>query len=96
MLHFNFAFNNPFSNRFLNLFTRMGQVYKTKYWELECYRSNVIVELGFNVTTRCDHAGFDLTIGLLGHTIHFQVYDNRHWNYKEDRWMFYTEEKGLH
>lgn len=96
MINFNVAVSNPFSNRFKNLYSTADQLYKNKFWEFEVYASNTLAELGLNITTRCDHAGIDLTIGLLGYTIHLQVYDNRHWNYDEGRYMIYTEDQGLH
>jgi len=96
MLNLSFAISNPFSNTFENLYWNAGQLYKTKFWEVEFYRSRALLELGFSVTTRCDHAGIDLTVGLLCYTIHIQVYDNRHWNHDEGRYMIYNEEQGLH
>lgn len=96
MLNFNLSLSNPFSNRFENLYCKADQLYKNKFWEFEVYRSSILVELGCDITTRCDHAGFNLTIGLLGYTIHLQIYDNRHWNYDKGRYMIYNEEQGLH
>lgn len=96
MINLNFSISNPFSNEFKNLFCKADQLYKNKFWEFEVYRSQILFEFGFNITTRCDHAGIDLTLGLFGHTIHLNIYDNRHWNYDEGRYMIYTEEKGLH
>jgi hypothetical protein len=50
----------------------------------------------FNWTVRQSHAGLDLELGLFGYNVHFNFYDNRHWNSKEGRWMFYNEEEGMH
>jgi hypothetical protein len=50
----------------------------------------------FNWTVRQSHAGLDLELGLFGYNVHFQFYDNRHWNVKEGCWMVYTEEDGEH
>jgi hypothetical protein len=50
----------------------------------------------FNWTVRQDHAGLDIDLGLFGYNIHFNFYDNRHWNSEEGRWMRYTEELGEH
>jgi hypothetical protein len=48
------------------------------------------------ITTRQDHAGLNIELGLLGYHIGFTFYDNRHWNEEEGRWMVYTEEEGYH
>jgi len=55
-----------------------------------------LVSFMFNWTVRQSHAGLDLELGLFGYNVHFNFYDNRHWNSKEGRWMFYNEEEGLH
>jgi len=70
--------------------------FKHKFIELECYKDGHILSLALNWTIRCDHAGFDIGLGLFGYNVHFNFYDNRHWNREEGRWMFYTEEGGYH
>jgi hypothetical protein len=55
-----------------------------------------MISVGASWTVRQSHAGLDMEFGLLGYCVHFNFYDNRHWNHKEGRWMFYTEEEGLH
>ena len=55
-----------------------------------------LFRIEFEVTTQQDHAGCNLEFGLLGYGASFTMYDNRHWNHEENRWMFYTEEEGLH
>jgi len=37
-----------------------------------------------------------IDIGLLGYSLNFNFYDNRHWNTTEGRWMRYNEELGEH
>ena len=34
-----------------------------------------------------DHAGVDCNLDFFGLMIHNQVYDTRHWNYAQNRWM---------
>lgn len=34
-----------------------------------------------------DHQGPELDINLLGFMFNVKVYDSRHWNYEENRWM---------
>lgn len=39
-----------------------------------------------------DHAGLHFHAQVFGLLIEFSVYDRRHWNYVEDRWMLPGEE----
>ena len=97
MIYLNFSIRNPFSQKFKNLWCRVYDTpHKNKFIELEVYKDSSLVSLHFNLTTRQSHAGLDIELGLLGYCLHFNLYDNRHWNYEEGRWMFYTEEEGLH
>jgi hypothetical protein len=41
-----------------------------------------------------DHAGFRVEIELFGFYFYFQVYDGRHWNYEQNRWMTPGEEEA--
>ncbi len=45
-----------------------------------------IVDISFNIRTNQCHSGFDLTLGLFGAKLIVQFYDNRHWNYGENRY----------
>lgn len=84
-------------DRFESIWSDAGETpFENKFWEVQVMKTNDIASLDFKVTTRCDHAGIDLWLGLLGYSINFNLYDNRHWNHEEGRWMIYTEEKGLH
>lgn len=40
---------------------------------------------------RTDHAGFDFNIEILGLYFILTVYDNRHWDYENDRWVVYDD-----
>ena len=97
MISFNFNIRNPWSNTFKNIgFIGYETVFKHKYIEIELYKDSSILSFSFNWSVRQDHAGIEFSLGLFGYTVRYQFYDNRHWNHKEGRWMFYTEEKGLH
>lgn len=67
-----------------------------KYIELEVYKDSSLISFMFNWTTRQSHAGVDLEVGLFGYCVHFNLYDIRHWNSEEGRWMRYSEELGEH
>ena len=97
MLSLNFHIRNPWSDEFKNLGSICYEsVFKHKYIEIEAYKDSSIVSFSFNWTIRQDHAGVDFEIGLFGYCVHYNFYDNRHWNHKEGRWKFYTEDDGYH
>jgi len=51
----------------------------------------------FNISTswsrHTDHAGFRFEIEIFGLYFIFDTYDNRHWDWDNDRWMVYTTEE---
>jgi hypothetical protein len=97
MISLNFAIRNPWSNEFKSLgVIAYETVFKHKYIEIEAYKDSSIVSFSFNWTIRQSHAGVMIDVGLFGYNVQYQFYDNRHWNTEEGRWMFYTEEDGMH
>ena len=98
MIYLNFNIRHPsWWKRFKNIKCWMGETpIKHKYWEVQVIKNDNLFRLEFEVTTKQDHAGCNLELGLLGYEIHFNIYDNRHWNSEEGRWMVYTEEEGYH
>jgi hypothetical protein len=97
MISLNFNLRNPWSNTFKNLWCKsFATPFKNKFIELEVMKDFTLVSFMFNWTVRQSHAGLDLELGLFGYNVHFNFYDNRHWNVEEGRWMFYNEEEGMH
>jgi hypothetical protein len=96
MLSLAINLRNPYSQQFKNLWSKMWGVNSHKYIELEVYRDSSLLSINFSWTIRQSHAGLDIELGLLGYCVHFNLYDNRHWNYTEGRWMRYSEELGEH
>lgn len=41
-----------------------------------------------------DHAGPELDLNVLGYMFNAKIYDSRHWNYDEHRWMTDEEAKA--
>ena len=67
-----------------------GRLTKNLAWELEhSYYSGSLLDIDIELSRDEDHAGFDLTVGLLGYGIHFRIYDIRHWNYETNTWENY-------
>ena len=87
---FSLRITNPFGNRFRNLGCIFGKFTKNKAWELEhYYDAGCILEFNISYTTKRDHAGFNLSIGLLSYCIHATIYDTRHWNSELKQWISY-------
>jgi hypothetical protein len=87
MISLELSIKAPFHKRFMLLESNSKKVSKNKSWEVSKYKTNVIVLLGFHWTTRQDHAGITLDLGLLGREYQFCFYDIRHWDYKNDKWL---------
>jgi hypothetical protein len=67
-----------------------GKLIKHKAWELEhSYMSTMLVDFDLLWSVHTDHAGFRLTVGILGYGVGFQIYDTRHWNYERNSYETY-------
>lgn len=87
MISLNFTIRNPWSTTFKNLWCRAYSTpFKHKFIELEVTRDFTLVSFIFNWTVRQSHAGIDLELGLFGLCIHFNFYDNRHWDVNQGAW----------
>jgi hypothetical protein len=92
MISFNFTIRNSWCARFDNLWCRSYTTpFTNKFIELEVTRESVLVSFSFSWTVRQDHAGLDFEAGLFGYCVHFNFYDNRHWNYEKKAWETYEE-----
>jgi hypothetical protein len=92
MISFNLNLRNPYSQTFKNLWCRSYVTrFKNKFIELEFYRDSSIVAINFNWSIRQSHAGLDIELGLFGYCVHFNFYDNRHWDRNTQKWEVYEE-----
>lgn len=89
MINLRFELKNPWSkDRFKNLGCIHGRLSKYKSWELEhTFFDGLLADFEFKFTTKEDHAGLSLILGIVGYAIHLSIYDTRHWNYDEGRWF---------
>ena len=95
MISFNFNIQNPWSTAFKNLWCRAFRTpFKNKFIELEVTQSCNLISLMFSYTVRQSHAGLGLELGLFGYNIHFNFYDNRHWDYGRGQYFNYNVELG--
>jgi hypothetical protein len=65
------------------------QLTKNKSIEFNLYKTGTILGIEFDLTTRQDHAGLRLMLGLLSWQVELQVYDARHWNSLTEDWENY-------
>jgi hypothetical protein len=91
MLYLTFKINNPWSNRFANLFCQSGLLTKNKAWEIQLMKSSDIVFCQFEFSTKKDHAGLYVQLGLIGFNLAGQIYDTRHWDYTQSKWEEYND-----
>lgn len=89
MINFNFNLANPFVDRWDVVVSKHGKLFKHKAWEFNTYKSSCIVDVDFRFTTRGDHAGVRLMLGLFGYEAEFNFYDTRHWDYETNTWVTY-------
>ena len=87
MINLNFNIRNPWSKRFFIMKSWHGTAWiEHKYWEFNIYKTADIVGFHFDLGLRQDHAGLSISLDLLGHSVHFEFYDNRHWDNDRDYW----------
>jgi len=92
ILNIRFELTNPFDRweLFKNLGSISGRLIKHKAWELEhTYWSGQLIDLDIRWTRNTDHAGLELVVGMLGYGIHFCIYDTRHWDFDNNKWVVY-------
>lgn len=87
MIHFNLQLSNPFSNRHETSKYWTGVLTQNKAWEVQTLKTNDILNFSFSITTRGDHSGSSLELGLLGSNVIIQIYDGRHWDYDKNTWV---------
>ena len=78
---------NPFSNRFKCIANPVFQITRHKFIELQFDQTTDIVAFELRVSTRQDHAGVFIALGLLGYEAIFNFYDCRHWDYDNGGWI---------
>lgn len=96
MLSFNLSISDPWhKDDFENLYSNSGMITKHKAWEFETYwYSRTLLDLSMSLTSRRDHAGFKMELGLFGFTACFQIYDTRHWDDENKCWENYKDQEN--
>jgi hypothetical protein len=92
MINLKFSIINPWWNRFANIKSWAGgSLFENKFWEVQIMKSDDLLTVDLRITTRQDHAGADLWLGLFGYAINLQFYDNRHWDSETENWQVYNK-----
>jgi len=89
MIKLNFSIDYPFTRlSFNDIFSRSWDApIKNKYFEFQLMRDcEYLLNFNFDWKRKCDHAGVRLELGFLGYEIMIQLYDCRHWDYKNNDW----------
>ena len=89
MIYTNITIQNPWSDKFKNLYCKSGKFTKNKAWEVEVLRDDNLFEFEFRFSFKGDHAGAKLGFGLFGYNVSAQYYDTRHWDYDTNTWVKY-------
>lgn len=84
MIHLSFCVSNPWGHNFQTLWNKTGDLTQHKSWEVEIYRSDIVIEAEFKAKIREDHSGITVSLGLLSYTVRAQLYDTRHWDSKNN------------
>ena len=93
MLKFSIKIQNPFfyNNRDTQHYYELDvKLTRNKNFEIQISRFNPanLVELSVDLEWNGrDHAGPGITFEIFGFFFNAHVYDSRHWNYDEHRWM---------
>lgn len=68
---------------------------KNKYFEFQAdkMRDSDYFHLSLKWTRKTHHAGPSFHFEVFGFFLSLDIYDNRHWNYEEERWEDYSEEE---
>lgn len=76
-------------------YSKFKNLSRNKGLEFQIMKSESFDILDFNFRLSIsgeDHAGLHSSFEIMGFGFEFNVYDNRHWNYEENRWYVEGEE----
>lgn len=83
---FNFFLNKEKFDKFLFYHRHL---WGKKYFEFECDYYNYYLfkfELDFRPVGK-DHGGLRLELSIFGYNLDLKIYDSRHWDWKNNRWV---------
>lgn len=89
MIYFNIRLSNPFTkdDEYYKTKSIFGRLSKNKNWEIELHNSpDNLFCLGCDIGFRRSHSGICIWFGLFRYWFSFEIYDSRHWDYKNNCW----------
>ena len=86
MIILDFTIGYPFSDRFEIVASTSKLLTKYKAVEANIYCTANIIKLSLVYSTRQDHAGLQIEVGLFGYDFELHFYDTRHWDYTTNQW----------
>ena len=89
MIYINCGLSNPWGSPFANLYNKSGRLTAHKSWEVELLKGRQLIGFEVGYTMRQSHAGLTIELALLGYSVSFQIYDNRHWSTDTNDWEQY-------
>ena len=93
MINLSLTLMNPWGKRWSNIWSRSYKTpFENKFLELEVFKDTTVVSFMFRLATRQSHGGLMIELGLLGYSLSFNFYDNRHWSYELGRYFNHGEE----
>lgn len=97
MIQFSINISNPFwSDRWSSLkYWSCDKPRNNKSWEIQLMKSSELIGFDFDWTTRQDHAGIRLELGVAGYKVAFNWSDTRHWHTEKNRWVNYDDPAEL-
>ncbi len=94
MINFSLSIKNPFVEKDLykEIFSNHGPIegIANKYWEFDLAKTDTLINMALDITTKQDHAGIYIEFGLGGYMAGFNIYDSRHWDYDKNTWKEYN------
>jgi len=89
MISMQFELGLPwYQDVFKTLWSRSSKLAKHKAYECQViYEPSTLLLFSLRGSWRGrDHAGLAVGLGLLGLNLDFNLYDRRHWDYKNQKW----------
>jgi hypothetical protein len=94
MINFRLGIRNLWAtDEFDNLYCFTKSLTKNKHFEFEVWHeSNELLVVALSTDFGgSDHAGPHITLGLLGYSLNWKIYDSRHWDYDNNTWETYLD-----
>ena len=94
MFKISFSIFNPYSKDFFDhIYHKTWTITKNKSFEIEIYKQDqTFLDIDIDACfIGKDHAGIGIVLGLFSYVFCAKIYDNRHWDYDNNKWMEYDK-----